>query len=226
MPLRKQAGNMYDWVTHTWNPVKGKCRHNCSYCYMKRFPLGELRFDEREMNTNLGSGNVIFVGSGTDLFASDVPRDWICRVFDKCREYHGNQYLFQSKNPKRMMMMVDLGVWPAGAWAGTTIESNSIDGLVSAAPPVQDRAEAIALLGAAGINTMVTIEPIMDFDPPGLAMLILVAQPKWVNIGADSRATGLPEPTQQKIARFMDMIKGHTEIRCKLNLERLLREKT
>jgi len=63
MPLRKQAGNMYDWVTHTWNPV-GKCRHNCSYCYMKRFPLGELRFDEREMNTNLGSGNVIFVGKG------------------------------------------------------------------------------------------------------------------------------------------------------------------
>ena len=41
---------MYPWVTHTWNVIKGKCPHDCSYCYMKRFPQGELRFDEKELN--------------------------------------------------------------------------------------------------------------------------------------------------------------------------------
>ena len=35
--LRESKGNMYDFITHTWNPIKGKCLHNCSYCYMKRF---------------------------------------------------------------------------------------------------------------------------------------------------------------------------------------------
>ena len=27
---------MYEFVTHTWNPIKGKCYHDCSYCYMKK----------------------------------------------------------------------------------------------------------------------------------------------------------------------------------------------
>ena len=27
---------MYPWVTHTWNPLAGRCKHDCNYCYMKR----------------------------------------------------------------------------------------------------------------------------------------------------------------------------------------------
>ena len=45
----KQGSNMYPWVTHTWNVIKGKCPHDCSYCYMKRFPQPELHFDEKEL---------------------------------------------------------------------------------------------------------------------------------------------------------------------------------
>ena len=45
--LNKQKGNMYGFVTHTWNVIKGKCPHDCEYCYMKIFPLGELHFDEK-----------------------------------------------------------------------------------------------------------------------------------------------------------------------------------
>ena len=36
--LNKQKGNMYGFVTHTWNTVKGRCKYDCRYCYMKRFP--------------------------------------------------------------------------------------------------------------------------------------------------------------------------------------------
>jgi DNA repair photolyase len=35
MPLNPSKGNMYPFVTHTWNPIRGKCPHDCSYCYMK-----------------------------------------------------------------------------------------------------------------------------------------------------------------------------------------------
>lgn len=33
MGLRKQKGNMYEFVTHTWNVIKGKCEHDCKYCH-------------------------------------------------------------------------------------------------------------------------------------------------------------------------------------------------
>lgn len=30
---------MYDFVTHTWNTIKGECPHDCSYCYMKKWGM-------------------------------------------------------------------------------------------------------------------------------------------------------------------------------------------
>ena len=51
MGLNKQKGNMYAFVTHTWNPIRGKCPHDCSYCYMKVYPQSDLRFVEKEMET-------------------------------------------------------------------------------------------------------------------------------------------------------------------------------
>lgn len=57
--LNKQKGNMYGFVTHTWNVIKGKCPHDCEYCYMKVFPQGELRFDEKELKSFLDGGKLI-----------------------------------------------------------------------------------------------------------------------------------------------------------------------
>ena len=63
MPLNhvKKGSNMYQFCNATWNVVKGKCEHDCCYCYMKRFPQKDLWFDEKELKTNLGEGNFIFV---------------------------------------------------------------------------------------------------------------------------------------------------------------------
>ena len=33
MPLNKTKGDMYDFITHTWNPIRGRCLHDCSYCH-------------------------------------------------------------------------------------------------------------------------------------------------------------------------------------------------
>jgi len=78
MPLNVSKGNMYSWITHTWNTVKGECPHGCTYCYMKRWGKQKpVRFDESELNTDLGTGNFIFVGSSCDLFASDIPDKWV-----------------------------------------------------------------------------------------------------------------------------------------------------
>ena len=42
MALKESTGNMYDFVSHMWSPVRGKCKHDCSYYYMKRFPLPDM----------------------------------------------------------------------------------------------------------------------------------------------------------------------------------------
>ena len=74
------------------------------------------------------------------------------------------------------------------------------------------------------IKRFVTIEPILDFDPDELVFCISEIKPDFVNIGADSKGHGLPEPSKEKILKLIGMLaaKG-IEIREKHNMERLLK---
>ena len=112
MTLNKQKGNMYGFVTHTWNAVKGKCPYDCSYCYMKVFPQGKLHFDEKELKTNLGEGNFIFVGSSCDMWAKKIPLEWIVEILEHCRKHPKNTYLFQTKNPERFIPYQNKNLFP------------------------------------------------------------------------------------------------------------------
>ena len=86
MGLNLSKGDMYKFVNYTWNPIKGKCLHDCSYCYMKQINpnANPPRLAEYELNTDLGCGRSIFIGSSTDMFAEDIPSEWIARVLDYC----------------------------------------------------------------------------------------------------------------------------------------------
>jgi protein gp37 len=179
---------------------------------MKRFPQGELRFDEKELKRDLGSGNIIFVGSSCDMFANDISDDCINRVLLHCNTYPKNNYLFQSKNPVRMMDFP----FPFGVMLATTIETNR-DYKISKAPPVLERASAISQMA----STVVTIEPILDFDLEELVALIELANPESVNIGADSKGHNLPEPSWDKVQELISALKEFTEVKIKSNLERL-----
>lgn len=74
--LNPRQGNMYEFVSHTWNVIKGRCCHNCTYCYMKKWKQSSLHFDSKELLTDLGSNNFIFVGFGTDMFANNINPIW------------------------------------------------------------------------------------------------------------------------------------------------------
>ena len=86
MGLNLSKGDMYKFVNYTWNPIKGKCLHDCSYCYMKQINpnANPPRLAEYELNTDLGCGRSIFIGSSTDMFAEDIPSEWIAIVLDYC----------------------------------------------------------------------------------------------------------------------------------------------
>ncbi len=221
--LNKQKGNMYGFVTHTWNTVKGRCPHDCSYCYMKRFgEQAELHFDEAELKTDLyeyGENQFIFVGSSCDMWAKDVPAGWVVKTLNHCREYPKNKYLFQTKDPK---WILNFQV-PENSVIATTIETNRSYPQMGQTPPIGERIRAIKQIKEQGFQTMITIEPIMDFDFAELINCFNEAQPDWVNIGADSRGHGLPEPGPGKIKALIKMLGWFTKVTQKPNLKRLLK---
>jgi len=220
MSLRKQSGNMYTFLDATWNPIKGICQFQCSYCYMKSFKLKPIRLVEKELKTNLGEGNFIFVGSSTDMWAEDVPDEWIEKVLEKCGNYEGNRYLFQSKNPLRFTDYVDK--FPSDTVLGTTIESNRVYPISQAPIPIM-RKIWIEYLGKT-MDTMVTIEPILQFDHAILVSWIKGIKPTWVNIGADSKGHNLPEPTLKEVQELIAELREFTKVRLKSNLKRLTEE--
>lgn len=49
-----------------------------------------------------------------------------------------------------------------------------------------------------------------------------MCDPEWVNIGADSKGHGLPEPSGDKIIKLIDNLKSQDiDVRIKSNLKRL-----
>lgn len=217
--LNKQKGNMYAFVTHTWNPITGKCIHDCVYCYMKVFPQKEIHLNNKALIDDLGSGNFIFIGSSTDMFAENVPKEWIESVLQKCANYD-NIYLFQSKNPERFFEFNPR--YPKNTIFGTTIETNRDTSTISKAPSVHQRTQAMLKAREQGFKTMVTIEPILDFDIEPLVRLLKLCKPEWVNIGADSKHHKLPEPSKEKIEQLIKELSVFTQVKPKDNLKRLM----
>jgi len=218
MPLNPQAGNMYNFITDTWNVIKGACPHDCSYCYMKKWgKLRDIHFDKKELRTDLGNNKFIFVGSSCDMWASNISIDWINRILEKTFDAKENKYLFQTKNPARFDDFL-LKIRRQDVLA-TTIETNRFYPEMGFHTPLPEkRAEAMACL----TNTMITIEPIMDFDAVPLIDLIQKCKPFQVNIGADSCHHNLPEPPKEKIIELISELEKFTTVYKKDNLRRLL----
>jgi hypothetical protein len=225
MALNTSKGNMYDFVTHTWNTVKGKCPHECAYCYMKgmakRFnkPQAPLLFDRCELKTNLGSGNFIFVGSSNDMFASNIPSDWIDKTLDYCDSFE-NKYLFQSKNP---LGFTRLAVHPASkkSVVCTTLESNRFypEFMGFTLHPEQRAVDLSAITEIE--EKYITVEPVMDFDLERFTEVIKSCSPRQVNIGADSGGNRLPEPPKEKIRELVEELGRFTKVKVKGNLSRI-----
>lgn len=227
MGLNKSKGNMYSFITATWNTIKGECPHDCSYCYMKRWgKLNPVRFDEKELKTDLGKDNFIFVGSSNDLFAANIPFEWIEKTLDYCSKFELNQYLFQTKNPDRIAQdkrIRNMLYRLKNTIITTTIETNRvITDVMGNSPTPINRANAMSYLSQY-FKTFVTIEPIMDFDIYDFIKLLQKSSPQQINIGADSGKNNLPEPPKEKVLALISELEKFTTIHNKSNLKRLLK---
>ena len=218
MSLNKSKGNMYDFITHTWNTVKGKCYHDCSYCYMKRWKQYPIRFDEKELKTDLGSSNFIFVGSSCDMWADDIPDNWIAMTLDKCMEYPDNTYLFQTKNPENFDCWFPVSIFLKTKLCITLESNRHHPEFMGSSPEPFNRALYFKDIP---LERYITIEPIMDFGLGAFVEMIKSVNPVQVNIGADSGNNNLPEPSWDKVESLIWELSDFTTVKLKKNLDRL-----
>ena len=227
--LNERTGNMYEFITHTWNPIKGVCYHQCRYCYM-RYLLNETFkrppvLVEGEFSRNLNEAEVLFVGSSIDMFAKDIPDEWIMRVLDHCANFNEDKpegkhivFLLQSKDPARILQFSHHPIM-AHAVVATTLETNRYDSnIMGNSPKITDRASAMEQIADMGIYTMVTAEPLMDFDLDEFVDIIRRCNPRRVNIGKNSaKDYRVPEPNPKKVQDFVISLRAFTRVEIKKN---------
>jgi len=186
---------------------------------MKRYKLKEKRLVFKELRSNLGSKNFIFVGSSIDMFSESVYSGWIAFVLEHCRKYPENRYLFQSKNPGRFKDFVK--EFPSTTLLGTTIETNIayITAEYSKTPLPYERVNHMMDLD---FPKMISIEPILEFDLGTMVEWIKDIAPEFVAIGADSKGWNLKEPCAEKIVDLINALEEITEVKIKKNLMRII----
>jgi DNA repair photolyase len=213
--VKNKKSNMYQFIDATWNTIKGECFHDCSYCYMKRWgKLKPVRFDEKELKTDLGTGNFIFVGSSCDMFADNIPDEWIFATLCHLNKFD-NDYLFQTKNPYNIRRILV----PKSNVCVTLETNRHYPEIMRKCPTPEQRVEQMKLIRH---PLYVTIEPIMDFDLPVFVEMLKECEPLQVNIGADSGRNNLPEPSKEKVLQLVSELQKFTIIHNKSNLQRLL----
>jgi DNA repair photolyase len=223
---QKPGNNMYGFITHTWNPIKGICSHKCKYCYAKEAQqmAGKIHLDTKCLKDNLGKGKFIFVGSSTDIWNKEVNKDDILKVLNWCAIFPENTYLFQTKNPIRFSEF-KASDFPEKTILATTIETNRNYEVqrIAYAPDISKREQYIyAAKIMFGFKTMITVEPILDFDLDDFSEMLIDIKPDWINIGADSKNSNLNEPNWDKISDLIvELKKVNIKIIQKSNLERL-----
>lgn len=226
---------MYSWVSHTHSHLGGKCPHGCSYCYVQRmaerFPnmrarySGPIRIIEKELAVPYGKGKTIFIEHMNDLYAvGGISSGDRIPILDHLEEYPNNVFVFQSKHPPDPRIADEVRDCDM---LGTTIETNRVYcGEMGMAPDPLDRKQIMMQWKEMRpeVKRFVTIEPIMEFDLAQFALMIEEIEPSFVNIGADSKGSYLPEPPWRKVRNLIGKLEMlGIEIRQKRNLERLRR---
>jgi hypothetical protein len=223
-------GNMYASVK-TWNPFVG-CQFGCIYCVpsfqrmVKRVYfcqgkkcLGCRDFAPHEhperIDGQLPPGKTIWCCAHGDI--SFARPEYVRQVISRIKDKNFSEVYWQSKNPSCFQQY--LADFTPNTILLTTLETNRDQGYaqISKAPLPSVRAEAFISLP--WNRKMLTIEPVLDFDPEIFIEWIVKINPMAIWIGYNSKKMkmlSLPEPELDKLENFIkELEKRGFEIRRK-----------
>jgi hypothetical protein len=141
----------------------------------------------------------VFVCDMADLFADDVPGEWITSVLEAIHSSGSRAtFMFLTKNPRRYMEFLDL--FTGNMILGATVESQYVPNYsrYSRAPDPLSRLYAMEDLSSYDLRLFLSIEPIFDFDLVAFQNWIIMINPEMIFIGYDNYNHNLPEPQEDK----------------------------
>jgi protein gp37 len=129
-----------EWTESTWNPLTGctKISPGCKHCYAERLAarlqaMGNPNYSNGfhltlhehvvELPLTWKKPRVIFVNSMSDLFHTEVPDDFILRVFDTMRRASWHTFQVLTKRSDRLLAMDSKIEWPTNVWMGVSVEN-------------------------------------------------------------------------------------------------------
>jgi hypothetical protein len=209
---------MFPFITKTWNPLAGECRHGCTYCWARKLAAdkkmakyqGEPRLIE-SICKRFKAEDFVFVCDMLDLFGEWVPSDDIKVVLGRIAGSPA-QFLLMTKSPDAYFHFYDN--IPPNCYFGCTIESNRDYPELSRAPVQSKRLDLMLKLSHA-VNgnhilargrTFISIEPILEFDYEPFVSKLLKMRPWAVAIGYDNYGNKLPEPPLAKTMQLIDRL--------------------
>lgn len=175
-----------EWTDATWNPVTGctKVSQGCKHCYAERMALRlqamgvpqyrngfKLTLQPSALGLPLQwrRPRRVFVNSMSDLFHTEVPLDFIQRVFNTMNLATQHQFQVLTKRPEIAQRYATQLSWTPNIWLGTSVE-NAL---------VADRAKRLAEVPA-GVRFL-SVEPLLGPIPR-----LPLSGIDWVIVGGES----------------------------------------
>ena len=208
------ANDKIEWAKWSWNPVTG-CEHGCKYCYARdianRFYKQGFKptFYKNRLtapnNTNIPNSRIneegiknVFVCSMADLFGDWVPDEWIKSVLCVVKSNPQWNYIFLTKNPKRLTK-ID---FPDNAWVGTTVDTQSR--VLPAENAFKNVSAKVKFVSCEPFLEEITFNELDIFD--------------WLIIGGQSSTTSVNE-FQPKWEWVEHLIKQARKAKCKVYMK-------
>jgi protein gp37 len=216
---------MFQFITCTWNPLGGECKHNCVYCWARKLAVdrklakyqGEPHLIEKELRRQFRDGefdfDFVFVCDMLDLFGNWVPTKMIAEVVKVVNKFEWTKFLFLTKNPARYwqveteLCLQEPPIFIRGdVYFGATIESNR-DYDLSLAPPQSERLKEFYDVVCNHANrAFISVEPILDFDVDEFSRKIINIEPWAVAVGYDNYTNHLSEPSLAKTIQLIERL--------------------
>jgi protein gp37 len=182
-----------EWTEKPWNPITGcsKVSSGCLNCYAEKLATTTfqrwknpryknnfnitLHEDLLEAPFHWKKPQRVFTCSMSDLFHSDIPKDFLLQVFDTMKKCSQHTFLILTKRAERLTVLSPTIEWSENIWMGVTVEEDRF----------KDRIDELRTTGAK--HKFISAEPLLS----GLGSLNLTGI-DWIFVGGESGENSRP----------------------------------